>query len=197
MSEICLKFSISTLTLWNRSGFQLGWWLGGERASGHPSPADPASLMGIGWFRSPGWGQGQSVEVASLAMWSWALHCHPSWHGTTLLAAPRSCPLPSWKHLWAPKQQLAPKSADLENGICLLSFSHPLPAPWGTCSAPSPAPQRTPTVSPLTPLCSSASQAHPANLAEHPWIVGVGAGLYHSQMLLMTWGLAFVQWEEL
>lgn len=175
----------------------MGWWLVGSEPLATPALQILLPWWGIGWFRSPGWGQGESVEVAPLAMWSWALHCHPSWHGTTLLAAPRSCPFPSWKHLWAPKQQLTPKSADLKNEICLLSFSHPLPAPWGTCSAPSPGPPRTPTVSLLTLLCSSASQAHPANLAEHPWIVGVGAGLYHSQMLLMTWGLAFVQWEEL
>lgn len=57
--------------------------------------------------------------------------------------------------------------------------------------------QRTPTASPATPLCSPASQARPANLILYCWMLHVGERLYHSQMLLMTWGLAFVQLEEL
>lgn len=62
------------------------------------------------------------------------------------------------------------------------------------CVQPS---QGTPTASPATPLCSPASQARPANLILYCWILHVGERLYHSQMLLMTWGLAFVQLEEL
>lgn len=52
MSEICLKFFISTLPLRSRSGFEtgsvMGSWPGGEQASGHFSPGDPVSLLRLG-----------------------------------------------------------------------------------------------------------------------------------------------------
>lgn len=167
MPEICLKFSISTLTLRNRSGFQMGLWLGGEQASGHPSPGDPGSLMEswVVWVPSPRMGTGREcaggflgrVELGSALSPSLAWHC------------PTGC-----------SQELSPPQ--LETSISIQTATDPYESRFknlnqlqSSSSCPREAhaqhllqpSQRTPTVSPLTPLCSSTSQAHPANLAEH------------------------------
>lgn len=51
--------------------------------------------------------------------------------------------------------------------LCLPSFKCPLLDPVRHMLNTLPSLLRTLTVSPLTPLCSSTSQAHPANLAVH------------------------------
>lgn len=121
MSEICLKFSISTLTLRNRSGFQMGWWL---------ALATPALEILLPWWVI-GWLGPQPQDGDRERVW----RCFPWASGAgfcivTLpgMAAPRSCLLPSCKHLWAPRQQLTPVRADLKHGVCLLSFNDPSPA---------------------------------------------------------------------